>query len=330
MHIVLFHNAIIPPIRYGGTERVIYWLAKALIQLGHSVTLIARPGSVIPRVNFIPIDPKNIHDWESWVPSSCDILHLWSTPPIHAAPKKPFLITIEGNGKIGETFHPNTVFVSRKHADLHGTSNFVYNGIDPEDYFCDPVREPYLVFLAKASWKVKNLVGAIEIAKKTGLPLKVMGNRNWPLRLNRFFSPRWGQVQYLGMLTDPEKRKVLRKAQALLFPVRWHEPFGIAITEALASGCPVYGTPYGSLPEIIHPSVGHLSTDPTALAHHILNQKISPSQCRDRVYQGFTHIQMAQSYLKYYEKILNQGCLTPNQPEIQWRDPLAPEALLPW
>ena len=329
MHIVLYHHALIPPLKYGGTERVIYWLAKALISLGHRVTLIAQAGSIVPGASVIPYDPQSSPHWEDLIPADADIIHLWATPA--RAPQRPFLVTIEGNGQINERFHSNTLFVSKRHANNHGSDHFVYNGIDVSEYPCEENREPYLVFLAKASWKVKNLEGAMEIAKLANLPLKVMGSRNWPFPLNHLVSHPWKKVQYLGMLGDVEKRVILKNAKALLFPVLWHEPFGIAVTEALASGCPVYGTPYGSLPEIVTPAVGKLSTHPEHLAEAIVNQTISPRECRQRVNEGFNHIQMAQAYLDYYSQILNQGrfnLLSKN--EIQWKEKLSAQTLLPW
>ena len=348
MHITLYHDALIPPPRYGGTERVVYQLARALVSLGHRVTLIAQKGSLIPGVEMISCsDLAGPEDWQKKIPAKTDLLHLWNTPKI--LPPFPFLVTIEGNGQPGEQFHPNTVFVSKKHAENHGSTHFVYNGIDVSEYPCDEIREPFLVFLAKANWKVKNLKGAIQIAKAAGLPLKVMGNRNWPLGLQRirphllratsklsssFKKSESFSVQYLGMLGDIEKAQILRKARALLFPVRWHEPFGLALTEALASGCPVYGTPYGSLPEIVSSQVGFLDTDPLKLAEKIISQKISPETCRKHVLENFTHLEMAQSYLRYYHQILSDGTLggsSQNQAQTpEWKPKFNPQDLLIW
>ena len=326
MHIVLYHDALIPPANYGGTERIIYWLGKALAARGLRVTLIAQPGSEIPGVEVIPLE-SHLH-WTDLIPSQADILHLWSTPS--ELPLKPFVVTIEGNGKPGECFHPNTIFISQKHAENHGSKHFVYNGIDPEDFQGFGKRGEDLVFLAKASWSVKNLSGAISVARKAGLKLHVLGSRNCPLSVHRFFG-NLGQIRYHGMVGDKEKREVLAQAKALLFPVRWHEPFGIAITEALASGCPVFGTPYGSLPEIISHDVGYLSADGNILAEKIHEMKISPATCRARLSQGFTSHQMAGNYLTYYEKVLQTGSLL-NPGEPSPRTPATPALtdLLPW
>jgi glycosyltransferase involved in cell wall biosynthesis len=334
MHVVLYHDALIPPPKYGGTERIVYWLARALVTLGHRVTLIARPGSQIEGVETIELSPATPH-WEKQVPVSADVIHLWGTPS--EPPRKPFIVTIQGNGRPGERFHPNTVFISRRHAENHGGKHFVYNGIDPDDYPFDPAsaRQDFLVFLAKASWKVKNLVGAIEIARAASLPLYVMGSRDWPLALRKHL-PAFSGIRYLGMVGDAEKRSYLRKARALLFPVRWPEPFGIAITEALASGCPVFGTPYGSLPEIVSSSVGVLSDDAATLLEAVRSKTFAPETCRARVYEGFTHTAMAESYLALYREVIERARLGRPVPkdgqenELRARFKESAETLLPW
>src|SRR5262245_18790117 len=132
MHITFYHDCDIPipPRLYGGTERVIYWLGKALVQLGHQVTLVARPGSEIPGTELRPLTARLAEaGWTHLVPASCDLLHLWE-PPDRPVPK-PFLVTMGSNGLPGQRFPRTTVFVSRTHAANHGSKHFVYNGIDP-------------------------------------------------------------------------------------------------------------------------------------------------------------------------------------------------------
>jgi glycosyltransferase involved in cell wall biosynthesis len=328
MHIALVHDALIPPPKYGGTERIIAWLARALIKLGHKVTLVAREGSQIAGAGFVPHSP----DWESRLPAGVDAAHLWSTPG--TPPRLPFLVTIEGNGQPGEVFHPNTLFISQRHAQNHGASRFVYNGIDPDDYRCEERRENYAVFLAKASWKVKNLDGAIAVARAAGMPLEVLGSRDWPLGIQRHL-PRIRGVRYHGMVGDADKREILSRARALIFPVRWHEPFGIAITEALASGCFVLGTPYGSLPELVTPEVGFLSADGGQLAARLREpDRYKPAACRARVSRGLSDLDMARAYLPYYESVIKSGKLAPDAVKAPATgaglEGLSASALLPW
>src|SRR5262249_7044398 len=160
------------------------------------------------------------------------------------------LLSVGGNGQPGQKFPANTVFVSRRHAALHGSRHFVYSGVIPDDYACAEQRGDYAVFLAKARWKVKNFRGAAAVARRAGLELRVVGSRSWPFQLQRWL-PRINGVRYYGTADESKKRDLLSRARCLIFPVRWEEPFGLALTEALASGCYVVGTPYGALPEII-------------------------------------------------------------------------------
>ncbi|HKI69383.1 MAG TPA: glycosyltransferase, partial [Verrucomicrobiae bacterium] len=267
MHVTLYKpgRRPIPPRLYGGTERVIYWLGKALIELGHQVTLIANAESCIPGAEMRVVAPeeKDPCAWLKLVPDSTDLVHLWDTSEPDS--KKPFIVTVEGNGQPEQKFHPNTVFVSRRHAANHGSCHFVYNGLDPAEYAFSERREDYAVFLAKARWKVKNFRGAVEVARRAGVELRVLGSRNWPLNLQRL-CPAIRGVRYYGMMGGWEKVQLLSRARCLIFPALWEEPFGIAITESLVSGCYVVGTPYGSLPEIITPKTGVLSANADELA----------------------------------------------------------------
>jgi glycosyltransferase involved in cell wall biosynthesis len=263
------------------------------------------------------------------VPAECDVIHLWA-PPGEKEPVRPFVVTIGGNGKPDETFSRNTVFVSRKHAENHRSTSYVYNGIEPGEFQCDERRSDHFVFLAKASWKVKNLEGAISLSRRAGAKLEVLGSRSLPGNLHRLL-PRIRGVRYHGMVGDREKREVLRNARGLLFPVRWHEPFGVALTEALASGCPVFGTPYGSLPEIVTPAVGVLSANGDELLagmRRAMAGEYSPAVCRERVSQGFTAQQMAERYLDYYSQVVQSGSLSKTEP-VTLPGFLAQE-LLPW
>ena len=334
MHVTLYKpgKIAIPPKLYGGTERIIYWLGKALVELGHQVTLIANAQSEIPgaELRAIAADEKNPRAWLKLVPDSTDIVHLWDTSQPNS--EKPFVVTVEGNGQPGQKFHPNTIFVSQKHAANHGSQNFVHNGLAAGEYKFSETRDDYAVFLAKARWPVKNLSGAIDVARRAGIELRVLGSRNWPLNLQKLF-PAIRGVRYYGMLGGKEKYDLLSRARCLIFPVRWHEPFGIANIETLASGAYVLGTPYGSLPEIVVPEVGILSANANELANAAKNpQPFSPQKCRDHILKnGFTHLDMAKKYLKFYEQVLERGTLLEKNETAPVTQPgFVAKQLLPW
>jgi glycosyltransferase involved in cell wall biosynthesis len=330
MHITIVKPGRIPvpPDLYGGTQRVIYWLGKALIEQGHQVTLIANPQSHIPGAELRPIaaDENDARAWHPLVPDQTDILHLWDVQNPIAL--KPFLVTVEG-GKPGRKFHPNTVFVSRRHAACHGSTYYVHNGLDPDEYAFSAQRDDYAVFLAKARWDVKNFPGAARVARRAGVELRVLGSRNWPLNLQRLL-PAIRGVRYYGMIGGDEKRDLLARARCLIFPVRWEEPFGVAITEAMVSGCYVTATPYGSLTDIVTPETGVLSVKASDHVEAVRHpERFKPQACRDRVLNGgFTHRDMARRYLSLYETILARGTLVdgPGPATI----PEYTDQLLPW
>ena len=188
MHVVLVHDARLPVTGYGGTERLVWWIAKGLCEEQCRVTLLCRKGShckyAARVVEWQPERPA-----EALVPDA-DVFHYFATP--RHEPSAPYLVTIGGNGKAGETYLPNTVFVSRDHAARHGSHVFVYNGIDPDEYRFESKKSDYLAFCAKAAWRVKNVDGAISLARKSKLLLRVIGGRR-VIREWRGVQPGWSR-----------------------------------------------------------------------------------------------------------------------------------------
>lgn len=302
MNVVLIHNTSLPVTGYGGTERVFGWLAKGLKQLGHRVTLVCRHGSVFAEAHrVVPFDFAHF-DFEK-LPDG-DIHHYFFIPP--SVPHRPYLATIHGNGKTGEAFPPNSNFVSRNHALRHSSDCFVHNGIDPDEYRFSASKKAQLLFLAKASWRVKNVDGAIRIARRAGVPIHILGGTRWW---------RWpfGQDVWEGSVGGEKKAHALAESQGLLFPVLWHEPFGIAVVEALVSGTPVLATPFGSLPELVGERVGRLCSSEEEFIEAVPQlPTFAAKECRDWALSKFHYLSMAESYVKLYEKIglgrkINQG-----------------------
>ena len=284
---------------YGGTERVAYWLAKAQAELGHRVRFLCRAGSALPFAETLEL-PSGFSDLSPYIPEGVEMVQLYGTPRFRL--DYPFLVNIGGNGKPGEDYAPNTVFVSRNHAERHGWTEFVWNGVDLGDY---PLRRKrggdYALFLAKASWRVKNLAGAIAICQEAGLPLHVAGGRAACWRRG---------VRSFGEVDGQKKLELLAGARALLFPVIWDEPFGLAVVEALASGVPVVATPRGALPEILSAECGVVADSHEGLCQGLARAAgFEPEACRARVEAKFTHIHMAQGYEEYYKRILTKGTI---------------------
>jgi len=317
MHILIVNNTSIPVHKYGGTERVIWWLGKALVQFGHQVSYLVAPGS--------SCDFANVHTYNESVPfnrlipDGIDVVHL--NHHVNETPKIPYIQTMHGNLNHALELDQNTVFVSKNHAARFGSDCYVQNGIDPIDYGppilnTDAVKN-YFHFLGDAAWRVKNVKGAIQIAKLAHQKLRVIGgvrfNFNQGIRLT--FDT---HVRFDGMQGGVQKNEIIKYSKGLIFPVRWHEPFGLALIESLYFGCPVFGTPYGSLPEIIIPEVGCLTTTASGLADAVGNiNSYSRKTCHKYVMDNFTHIQMMSSYVRLYEKVMNGEKLNPKPPIIQ-------------
>ena len=130
MHILIVSNAKIPVSKYGGTERVMWWLGRELVRLGHKVTYVVAAGSLCPFARVLILDP--VKDMNQQVPDDVDVVHFQL--PVHHFTKKPYIVTVHDNPRNGAALDDNSVFISANHAIRHGSSNFVYNGIDLADY----------------------------------------------------------------------------------------------------------------------------------------------------------------------------------------------------
>lgn len=317
MRILFEHNGSLPVKRYGGTERIIFWLMKELVKRGHEVFLIASADSDVKKYG-IKLIPRASDDWRSLVPSNIDIVHLFS--PTDLELDFPFLLTVEGNGQIGEAFPKNTVFVSKKHAQNHASLAYVYNGIDMDEYpYTKGTKKNWnnFLFLAKAKWKVKNLKNCVQACKSNKKHLHIAGGRVFAF--SRY-------IHSYGMVDQKKKLELLNRTDALLFPVRWHEPFGIAIIEAMALGLPVIGSSYGSLPELIRPNTGIIcdSFDELMDAVSGTNNDFRSDEIRRYVEKKFSVQKMADDYLSFYDKVIKGKTInrilptnvTGNHPEL--------------
>ena len=315
MNILIAHKGIIPVTNYGGTERVIWYLGKELSKLGHTVSYLVNKGSHCDFAKVIFIDSSK--DLATQIPQETDIVHFNFFPPEQIA--KPYVITMHGNVNDERKFDLNTIFVSANHAERFGSKAFVHNGLDWNDYQ-KPVTNNtrlYYHFLGNAAWRVKNVRGAINIIHKTKKEtLKVLGGTRLNFNMGFRFtaSPR---IKFYGMVGGEKKFSLLNNSKGLIFPVRWHEPFGLAITESLFFGCPVFGTPYGSLPEIITKDVGFLSAESIELKQAIENENtFSAKACHEYALENFNSKKMALQYVEKYFTVLNGGTLNKTNPSL--------------
>jgi glycosyltransferase involved in cell wall biosynthesis len=321
MKIVFQHHGVLPVLKYGGIERIIFWHMKELARMGHQVVLIGHADSDVKKFGIELIPTVLGEDWSPLVPADADIIHLFYNHTFEG--KIPTINTIQGNGKVGEAFTKNTVFVSKKHAAIHGSDQFIYNALDLEEYPIEYSEKKWnnFLFLAKASWRVKNLAHAVKACRAASKHLHIAGGKWWGL--SRY-------IHSFGMVGGDEKLSIIRTCDALLFPVRWHEPFGIAIIEAMALGIPVIGSPYGSLPELITPETGFIVKNYQELLDKLKNpgKNFSQKIIRQYIEDHFAINKHSKNYLVLYEKIIKGETLNQTTPTYQ---PLVrAEELLPF
>jgi len=182
----------------------------------------------------------------------------------------------------------------------------------------------YHHFLGKAAWRVKNVQGAIDVARQAGCTLKVLGGDRLNFRRGFRFtlSP---SIHFYGMVGGEQKMELLRESSGLIFPVRWHEPFGLAIIESLYFGAPVFATPYGALPELVDAENGLLSNSLRVLAEGVRQFQTNRRRNHERAQDLFNAIRMARDYLQLYTDALNGRALHKQAPVMR-----AAATQLPW
>jgi hypothetical protein len=169
----------------------------------------------------------------------------------------------------------------------------------------------YLAFLGRIAPE-KRPDRAIEIAVRTGMPLKIAA------KVDRVDQAYWDQkirpmveananIEYLGEIAEHEKAGFLGQASALLFPVDWPEPFGLVMIEAMACGTPVIGFRCGSVPEVVEDGVSGfvVETADQAAAAVARVANLDRTKVRAAFEHRFTIERTARDYLKIYHQLIS-------------------------
>lgn len=318
MRILIVHPSVFPVKLYGGTERKIWALGQELTTMGHELVYLVKKGSYCDFAKVLFIDESQ--SLIDQLPPDFDVVHFFVRPVGIERIKVPYVITFQGNLNKAIELDKNTIFVSKNHAQRFGSNCYVYNGVNWDDYSPPDLNKErtHFHFLAKAAWKVKNVQGAVNVINKTkSEKLEVLGGVRFNFKMGmRFtFSP---NVRFRGMVGGAEKDTLLNGSKGLLFPVTWHEPFGIAIIESLFYGCPVFGTPYGSLPELVTAEVGYLSNIEDELVSAVLDaDSYSRKRCHEYARDNFNSKKMALGNLKRYEQVMQGEILNERPPSLK-------------
>jgi len=322
----LFYGTI-PPSGYGGIERMVFWLSRALVQLGHEVVIVAShvgPEVAEAGIEFRPW-PDNLNHLSQLL-SDVDVMHFHQPFLASFKPCHPYIITEHGNHRGPSPVLPNTVFISSSHAKNHGAKYFVYNGIPLEDYPLQTKHKKGLLFMALLSWTKKNAKTAINLAFDTKMSIHVCGGDVWNEPKIRGIW-KWraknnenkALINAVGEVDGPRKLELLQKSSLLFYIVNWQEPFALAPHEAMATGTPVLCSPNGALPEyIVDGENGYIvSSYNDARAAIKRFQSLSFSE-KNKMYENcrntaFSILDSAEEYLKAYKKVISEQYLYPPQ-----------------
>jgi glycosyltransferase involved in cell wall biosynthesis len=121
------------------------------------------------------------------------------------------------------------------------------------------------------------------------------------------------RARWIGSVAGAEKDELLRRSRAVLFPVRWPEPGGTAVCEALAAGTPVIARPLGCLPSLVDDGrTGFLAEDEGAFADALRRlDEIDPEECAAEARRRFAPAVMADGYERLYAEVLRRAARLP-------------------
>jgi glycosyltransferase involved in cell wall biosynthesis len=326
----------VPPLGYGGVESVCGDLVDGLVAAGHEVTLVgagehgtratryfstydeppsSRLGEPLPEVLHVAraaevltgLDVDVVHD------------HTLAGPLLARGRRVPTVVTVHGpvTGEpvryyraLGQTV--DLVAISRNQRrsapDLPWVGT-VYNAVDVETFPYRAQKDDFLLFLGRLH-PDKAAHVAIDAARRVGLPIVVAGKCSEKVEtdyVREQIQPRMGpDVTIFGCADATQKRDLLSRAAALVFPIQWEEPFGMVMIEAMACGTPVVTLRRGAAPEVVVDGVtGVVCDDPGELADAVRTARsLAPWACRDHVRRTFNIAAMVAGYEAAYRKAI--------------------------
>ncbi len=330
----------VPPLRYGGTERVIGYLVRGLLEEGHEPVLLASGDSkveceLVPicdaaigfpaRSSEVPahealraeIERRTREELRRLLPR-VDLVHSHGFDLIDFQ-DFPNLTTL--HGAIG--FTELAYYLQRKNLYYVSISRnqqgacpdlqyvgVVYNGEDPEPFPIVEEPDDYLCFLGRLDDE-KNPHLAIQLAINLGLPIRLAGKVDF--QGERYFEERVRPyldhplVEFLGELDFDEKVELLAHARCNLHPTGFREPFGLTVLEAAFCGTPTLAIARGSMPELIEVSRTGMLVEDFVEGYHQIERcfEMDRAYIAQRARLLFNYRTMTKQYLRAYERVID-------------------------
>ncbi len=327
----------VPPQLYGGTERVVSYLTEELVRQGHHVTLFASADSVT-QANLVPLCDRalrlNPNCTDRLAPHFLmlekvyrlahrfDVIH-FHIDYLHFSLSRrqsvPHVTTLHGRLDLPELDSLYDEFQDipvvsisdsqRRPLPQANWQATVHHGLPVDLHQWKEEPGEYLAFLGRISPE-KRVDRAVEIARKTGLRLRVAAkvdaaDRDYYRTIEHLL--RDPLVDFIGEIGEHEKTDFLANARALVFPIDWPEPFGLAMIEAMACGTPVVAFHCGSVPEVIDEGVTGFIVDDLDSAV----EAVELAGCLDRrrirqvFEERFSVSRMASDYVAVYRRLVS-------------------------
>ena len=329
----------VPPVAYGGTERIVHGLATELASRGHEITVFASgdsdvPGTLVPTVDKA-LRPAGIEgDASGWFlatvqavlerASEFDIIHShlewWSIPLARMTPV-PMVSTFHGrldlpwSERLFDDAPEGLVAISRSQASAHPRVpwTIIHNGLVLDQAPFRTERTDAFCFVGRVDPE-KGIVEAMDIAALTGRPLKLAAKvGNLPEQrayYENVFEPALKRasrnVEFLGEVSPEDRDRLFAESYGTLMPGAWPEPFGLVSIESLACGTPILARRVGALPEVIREGVdGFFGDDAMGMAFHAdALATLDRRAIRERVIERFSAARMTDRYEELYARMI--------------------------
>jgi glycosyltransferase involved in cell wall biosynthesis len=327
----------VPPHGYGGTERVVAYLADELVTEGHDVTLFAS-GDSRTSASLVACAPRSLRLDESVTDQLAhqivqleavaaasdrfDIVH-WHVDYFHFPMSRrlgvPNVTTLHGRLDLpdlqpvyDEFPEMPVVSISNDQRTPLPQANWVatvHHGMPLDELVPHSEAGDSLAFLGRISPE-KRADRAIEVARRAQMPLRIAAKVDDAdvEYFEREIEPLLEQdhVDYVGEIGPEEKNEFLGHARALLFPIDWSEPFGLAMIEAMACATPVIAYRSGSVPEVIDEGVTGFVVEDIDGAVAAVGRlgEIDRAGVRATFERRFDVARMAHDYLDVYEGLI--------------------------
>ncbi len=335
----------IPPKKQGGIEWMVYYLTENLVKKGYRVLLFA-PSGTRTSAELVPISPKPMIEYKvlpeyenarklrielsvlantlreitkrkneigvifNHTVSGGMFAHLekiLNIPTLHVL----HLPLFKELAAVFQKYNARLIPISnaqRKPFPSLNYSTTIYNGINLKKIPFSKKPGDYLIFSAKIM-AYKNPLDAIKAVKIAREKIILIGRINDQKYFEAKIKPLLSKnVTYLGEVSFSKAIELYRNAKAFLFPIKWEEPFGLVMIEAMASGTPVIAYPNGAVPEVVKDKkTGFIVKNVSEMAKAIKNvDKIDRKKCRERVEKYFSVEKMVDDYEKIAARVARQ------------------------